>query len=55
MNETDIDCGGDCLTKEKRCSVSMVCVADSDCISGACGKNSTCVCEYLYSEDHQLV
>ena len=42
-NEIDVDCAGDCLAKGKRCSVTMICTGDNDCISAACGKNGTCV------------
>ena len=42
-DETDVDCGNACVVQNKKCDVTMICKADTDCISGACGKNETCV------------
>lgn len=43
VNETDIDCGGDCVVKDKRCGLTMDCKEDNDCISKICSIGKTCI------------
>lgn len=37
-NETDVDCGGSCLSI-KRCEETLKCINSDDCITGVCRSN----------------
>ena len=52
--ETDVDCGGVCVSSGKRCSYNARCVSSSDCVASFCGSTSRCInrCDdptYTYS------
>jgi hypothetical protein len=52
--ETDVDCGGVCVSSSKLCSYNESCVGGSDCGTGFCGSTLRCInrCDdptYTYS------
>jgi hypothetical protein len=43
--ETDVDCGGVCVSKGKKCGLDKNCLYGSDCTSSICGYDDVCVDE----------
>ncbi len=40
--ETDVDCGGSCVSQGKTCADGKMCLAPTDCSNGFCAPNNIC-------------